>query len=75
MIPFPNKKYNIIYADCPWKYTSKSVAPNREVTNYYPTMDIKEIMNLDVKSNLYQIKIVTCFYGLLLQILMSELMY
>ena len=20
MLPFPNKKYNIIYADCPWTY-------------------------------------------------------
>ena len=44
MIPFPNKKYQIIYADPPWKYTSKSILPEWEVINHYPTMDIKEIL-------------------------------
>lgn len=48
-LPFPNKKYNIIYADPPWKYTSKSVAPNRWVTNHYPTLNLNEIINLNIK--------------------------
>ena len=25
MIPFPNKKYNIIYADPPWSFSSKEL--------------------------------------------------
>ena len=29
MIPFPNKKYQIIYADPPWKYRDKALAGNR----------------------------------------------
>ena len=49
MITFPNKKYQIIYADPPWKYTSKSVSPNREVINHYNTMDIEKIKNLPVQ--------------------------
>ena len=44
------KKYQIIYADPPWRYTSKSVSPNREVIRHYPTMDIEEIMDMNVKA-------------------------
>lgn len=40
--------YNIIYADPPWKYTSKSVPPNREVVNHYSTMPLEEIKSLPV---------------------------
>ena len=28
-IPFPNKKYQIIYADPPWSYRDKALAGNR----------------------------------------------
>ena len=31
-----NKKYNIIYADPPWKY-------GNDVTRHYPTIPIEEI--------------------------------
>ena len=41
-------KYNIIYADPPWQYTSKSVAPSKEVTNHYPTMCISDILKLPI---------------------------
>ena len=27
MIPFPDKKYNIIYADPPWEYENKILSP------------------------------------------------
>tara|TARA_R100000664_G_C2671912_1_gene83593 strand:+ start:39 stop:593 length:555 start_codon:yes stop_codon:yes gene_type:complete len=54
LIPFPNKKYNIIYADPPWKFSSaKYQDGNRgfgnRVENFYPTMTCKEICNLPVK--------------------------
>jgi len=49
MIPFPNKKYQIIYADPPWEY-KESGSGNRVVNSKYPTMDIENIKNLPVKS-------------------------
>jgi N6-adenosine-specific RNA methylase IME4 len=48
MIPFPNKKYNIIYADPPWKYKESWGNGSNEHT--YPTMTIEEIKNLNIKS-------------------------
>lgn len=41
--------FNIIYLDPPWQFTSKSVSPNREVTNHYPTMNINDIKNLPIE--------------------------
>jgi len=40
--------YDVILADPPWQYTSKSVTPNREVTNHYPTMPTADICALPV---------------------------
>jgi len=54
-IPFPNKKYNIIYADPPWKLKAGSEWNTRGTSNgvsrnlVYPTMEIDEIINLPVK--------------------------
>jgi N6-adenosine-specific RNA methylase IME4 len=51
MIPFPNKKYSIVYADPPWKQTKgglRNVRPNQGKTLDYPVLclnDIKEIIN------------------------------
>jgi len=47
MIEFPNKKYNIIYADPPWKY--KEDWGNGSYKHTYKAMDIEEIKNLPVK--------------------------
>ena len=47
MIPFPNKKYNIIYADPPWSYKGKMM--NSSVTDHYSVMTINDICNLPVK--------------------------
>ena len=65
MIPFPNKKYSVIYADPPWEMTRsfgganwKSGERKRPVLDY-PTMPFDEIKNLpiagisDVNCNLY----------------------
>ena len=49
-IPFPNKKYNIIYADPPWHFqnwNNKTAQTNPE--NHYSTMSLKEIGKLPVK--------------------------
>ncbi len=47
MIPFPNKKYNIIYADPAWSYTGNMM--NSSATDHYKTMSLSDICNLPVK--------------------------
>ena len=48
MIPFPDKKYNIIYADPAWNYTDKSL--NRGgAARHYKTMTDNEINNLPIQ--------------------------
>ena len=49
MIPFPDKKYQIIYADPPWdvKKIKRNVRPN-QVEMDYPTMSLDEIKSLPV---------------------------
>ena len=54
MIPFPNKKYQIIYADPPWRYRDKRVSitsdrPQKYGGISYNTMTIKEICELNIK--------------------------
>jgi N6-adenosine-specific RNA methylase IME4 len=44
---FPNKKYNIIYADPAWSYQGKMM--NSSVTDHYNVMSIEDICNLPVK--------------------------
>jgi N6-adenosine-specific RNA methylase IME4 len=48
MIPFPDKKYKIIYADPPWSYNDKALAGNRGAGCKYPTQDKEWIDNLPV---------------------------
>lgn len=47
MIPFPNKKYGIIYADPPWSYSDKHCSG--AALNHYSTMTIDELKTLPVK--------------------------
>jgi len=54
-IPFPNKKYNIIYADPPWSFGSKSYqSDNRDMIDiqkaHYSTMTEQEICSLPIKN-------------------------
>ena len=45
--PLPDKKYQIIYIDPPWKYEfSRSIS--REIENQYPTMDLEDIKKLPI---------------------------
>jgi len=46
---FPNKKYQIIYADPPWSYRDKALAGNRGACFKYQTQDKEWIDNLPVK--------------------------
>jgi N6-adenosine-specific RNA methylase IME4 len=48
MIPFPNKKYKIIYADPPWCYKDKSKSHGGGAESHYQCMDLKEICNLPI---------------------------
>lgn len=48
MIPFPNKKYNIIYADPPWMYKDKALAGNRGAGCKYNLMNDKSIEELPI---------------------------
>ena len=47
MIPFPNKKYNIIYADPPWQYKRNG---NHSAESRYNVMSLDAIKNLPVNN-------------------------
>ena len=47
-IPFPDKKYGIIYADPPWEYSDKGC--NGAAAEHYPSMSTSDICSLPVKS-------------------------
>jgi N6-adenosine-specific RNA methylase IME4 len=49
VIPFPDKKYNIIYADPAWNYETWSEGASRNVKGKYKTMTPKEIFDLPVQ--------------------------
>ena len=48
IIPFPNKKYNVIYADPPWPYQGKMM--NSSVTDHYSVMSIEDLCRLPVQN-------------------------
>lgn len=48
MIPFPDKKYQIIYADPPWSYNDKALAGNRGACCKYSVQSEEWIKNLPV---------------------------
>ena len=50
MIPFPDKKYQIIYADPPWEYRDKNNGKFQSIMPNYKTMKIEDIINLPVKN-------------------------
>jgi len=45
----PEDRYDVIYADPPWKYEG-GTNPTRIIENQYPTMDTKDICNLKIPS-------------------------
>jgi N6-adenosine-specific RNA methylase IME4 len=50
LIAFPNKKYQIIYADPPWEYKQSGSKTNSRgmAKQHYPTMSTKDICNLPI---------------------------
>ncbi len=55
MIPFPVRKYNVIYADPPWQYNSKELQKYggerfTSLDKHYPTQGKNWIKNLPVKT-------------------------
>ena len=52
MIPFPNKKYNIIYADPPWKFIgwNKNKSGKKSPSQHYECQDLEWIKNLPIQS-------------------------
>lgn len=44
----PNKKYNIIYADPPWTFSTWSEKEQRKASNHYDVMKPEDIYNLPV---------------------------
>ena len=50
MIPFPDRKYKIIYADCPWKYADQKANDPKLGGITYPVMELQEIKNLPVQT-------------------------
>ena len=50
MISLPNKKYNIIYADPPWHFKSRSEkGDGRNATQHYDCMSLEDICNMPVQ--------------------------
>ena len=54
MIPFPDKKYNIIYADPPWGFSSSIYQDggrtfDKRLEDYYQTMSLNDIKDLPIK--------------------------
>ena len=47
MIPFPDKKYSVIYADPPWNYSAGGKTRNAE--RHYKTMKPEDIFDLPVQ--------------------------
>ena len=50
MIPFPDKKYSIIYADPPWQYKvwAKDTGLGRSAESHYKTMEKRDIQSLPI---------------------------
>jgi len=47
-LPFPDKRYKIIYADPPWSYDDKMNAGKRGADFKYPTLALDDIMSMPV---------------------------
>lgn len=47
--PFPNRQFEIIYADPAWNYRDKAKSGNRGASQKYACMDLSDLMQLPVK--------------------------
>jgi hypothetical protein len=61
VIPFPDKKYSIIYADPPWSYQNRGT--RAAASKHYDTMTIEDIKHMgvgDAGGGVLQ-KMIACF--------------
>lgn len=51
MIPFPEKRYSVIYADPPWAYVQNGGPKGKRgmASAHYETMSVDDICNLPVR--------------------------
>ena len=49
MIPFPKKKYKVIYADPAWSYKQQGKTARGIANNHYQTMSVEDICKLPVR--------------------------
>jgi len=49
-IPFPDKKYQIIYADPPWEYRDKALSGNRGACCKYQTQNQEWLKNMPLQN-------------------------
>ena len=47
-LPFPDKKYGVIYADPPWRCRARAFTRGQYIEDYYQTMETQAIANLAV---------------------------
>ena len=50
MINFPDKRYDVIYADPPWDCPARTYSRNEKLEDYYPTMSLETIKAFDIQS-------------------------
>lgn len=46
-IDLPDREFDLIYADPPWRYESATTRPSNEIENHYPTMELADIKAMD----------------------------
>lgn len=49
-LPLPQDKYDVIYADPPWKYNDKLIEGYGAAEHHYPPMSIEELCDLPIDS-------------------------
>lgn len=49
IIPFPNRKFSVIYADPPWSYNDKMRGHGQGAEMHYPTQSLEWIKSLPVQ--------------------------
>ena len=59
MIPLPNKKYSIIYADPPWSYQNRGT--RAAASKHYDTMTIEDIKRMGVGAAGVLLTRIVCF--------------
>ncbi len=50
VIPLPKGKFDIILADCPWRYDF-SIDDKDKIEQHYPTMDLEDIKKMELPAN------------------------